>query len=98
MPRPRREPPPRRPAAPPPAPDLVRAVERVGDRWVLLIVAALLDGPLVWFVPGAAVGVPGLLVLLFIALQAAGAMAWVPAVRRMSGDSAPSQRRRRPRA
>ena len=61
-------------------------------------VFALLDGPLVWFVPGAAVGVPGLLVLLFIALQAAGAMAWVPAVRRMSGDSAPSQRRRRPRA
>ncbi len=25
--------------------DLVRAVERVGDRWVLLIVASLLDGP-----------------------------------------------------
>ena len=28
-----------------PAPDLLRAVDRVGDRWVLLIVAALLDGP-----------------------------------------------------
>lgn len=38
----------RAPAARPgggPPPDLVRAVERVGDRWVLLIVAALLDGP-----------------------------------------------------
>jgi hypothetical protein len=59
-------------------------------------VFALLDGPLVWFVPGAAVGVPGLLVLLFIALQAAGAMAWIPAVRRMSGDPVPVRRRRRP--
>lgn len=28
-----------------PEPGLVRAVERVGDRWVLLIVAGLLDGP-----------------------------------------------------
>jgi hypothetical protein len=59
-------------------------------------VFALLEGPLVWFVPGAAVGVPGLLVLLFIALQAAGAMAWLPAVRRMSGDPVPVRRRRRP--
>jgi len=25
--------------------DLIRALERVGDRWVLLIVASLLDGP-----------------------------------------------------
>jgi membrane protein implicated in regulation of membrane protease activity len=57
---------------------------------------ALLDGPLVWFVPGAAVAVPGLLVVLFIALQAIGALAWVPAVRRMSGDPVPIQRRRRP--
>jgi hypothetical protein len=59
-------------------------------------VFAMLDGPLVWFVPGAAVGVPGLLVLLFIALQAAGALAWIPAVRRMSGDPVPIRRRRRP--
>ena len=38
---------PRRRPAPPTGPngDLVRAVERVGDRWVLLIVASLLDGP-----------------------------------------------------
>lgn len=28
-----------------PEPDLLRALERVGDRWVLLIVAGLLDGP-----------------------------------------------------
>ncbi len=59
-------------------------------------VFALLEGPLVWFVPGAVVGGPGLLILLFIALQAAGAMAWIPAVRRMSGDPVPIGRRRRP--
>lgn len=59
-------------------------------------VFALLEGPLVWFVPGAAVGVPGLLVVLFIGLQAVGAMAWIPAVRRMSGEPVPIQRRRRP--
>lgn len=46
---PGRAPRPRRGSAPSdgggPAPDLLRAVDRVGDRWVLLIVAALLDGP-----------------------------------------------------
>lgn len=50
MPRPGPDPRPRArgPTGPSPAalePDLVRAVERVGDRWVLLIVASLLDGP-----------------------------------------------------
>jgi hypothetical protein len=56
-----------------------------------LDVLALLDGPFVWFVPGAAVGVPGLLVIAFVALQAIGALAWIPAMRRMEGDD------RRPR-
>ena len=56
-------------------------------------VLAMLDGPFVWFVPGAAVGIPGLLVLLFVALQALGALAWIPAVRRLGGDDD----RRRPR-
>ncbi|WCO65810.1 helix-turn-helix domain-containing protein [Iamia majanohamensis] len=41
---PRRRPPPGPPAVRP-DPMLVRAVERVGDRWVLLIVAGLMDGP-----------------------------------------------------
>lgn len=58
-------------------------------------VFGLLDGDLVWFVPGAAVGVPGLLVLLWIALQTAGALAWVPAVRRMGADPMAARRRRR---
>jgi hypothetical protein len=58
-------------------------------------VVGLLDDPLVWFVPGAVVGVPGLLVLLWIALQAVGALAWIPAVRRMSGEPLAARRRRR---
>jgi hypothetical protein len=58
-------------------------------------VVALLDAPLVWLVPGAVVGVPGLLVLLWIALQAVGALAWIPAVRRMSGEPLAARRRRR---
>ena len=58
-------------------------------------VVALLDAPFVWLVPGAAVGVPGLLVLLWIALQAVGALAWIPAVRRMSGEPLATRRRRR---
>lgn len=45
MPRPRRSPTEASPPARQPEPALVRAVERVGDRWVLLIVAGLLDGP-----------------------------------------------------
>jgi hypothetical protein len=58
-------------------------------------VLALLDDPFLWFVPGAVVGVPGLLVLLWIALQMVGALAWVPAVRRMSGEPVAAGRRRR---
>jgi hypothetical protein len=74
--------------------DIERGTSSIG---VGTEVFALLDGPLVWFVPGAAVAVPGLFVLLFVALQALGAMAWVPAVRRMSGeDPLPLRRRRRP--
>jgi len=48
----------------------------------------LLAGLEIWAVPAAVIGGPGLLVLLWIALQAAGAMAWVPAARRLrDGDS-----------
>jgi hypothetical protein len=39
----------------------------------------------VWFVPAAVIGAPGLLVLLWVALQTAGTLAWVPFVRRMRG-------------
>ena len=51
-----------------------------------LDILALLGTPFIWMVPGAIVGGPGLLVLLFVALQAMGALAWIPAVRRMGND------------
>lgn len=41
-----------------------------------------------WSVPLAAVGVPGLLVILWVALQSFGAMMWIPAVRQMRGSRA----------
>lgn len=47
----------------------------------------------VWFVPAAAIGVPGLLLIVWVALQTAGVLAWIPAVRRMRGDD-PGRRRR----
>lgn len=47
----------------------------------------LLDGEIVWFVPAASVALPGLLVILWVVLQAMGALAWIPAVRRMSDES-----------
>jgi hypothetical protein len=93
-------PPPAPPAPPGPAEEIGRVAplpeSQTSSIGIGTEVIGLLEGPLVWFVPGAAVGVPGLLVLVFIALQAAGAMAWIPAVRRMSGDPVPVRRRRRP--
>lgn len=46
----------------------------------------LLGGIDVWAIPGLVVGVPGLLVILFVLLQAAGALAWIPAIRRLRGE------------
>jgi hypothetical protein len=45
----------------------------------------LLGSPQVWFVPAAAIGAPGLLVLLWVLLQTVGTLAWIPFVRRMRG-------------
>jgi hypothetical protein len=47
---------------------------------------SLLAGIETWAVPAATLGLPGLLVMLFVALQATGALAWMPAVRRLRGD------------
>lgn len=47
---------------------------------------ATLEGLGVWAIPGAVVGGPGLAVILWVAIQAGAAMAWVPAVRRLRGD------------
>jgi hypothetical protein len=46
----------------------------------------VLDGFDTWSVPAAVVGVPGLLVVLWVALQTVGALAWIPAVRRLRGN------------
>jgi hypothetical protein len=40
----------------------------------------------IWIVPGLLLGVPGLLVVAFVILQAVGALAWVPAIRRLRGE------------
>lgn len=47
--------------------------------------AGLLNGTTVWLVPTATFAIPALLLFLFVALQAVGALAWVPAVRRLGG-------------
>lgn len=47
-----------------------------------------------WAVPAAVMGGPGLLVLLWIALQAAGATLWVPAARRLRDDDPRTRPRR----
>ncbi len=46
----------------------------------------LLAGIEVWSVPAATLGVPGILLLVWVALQAGGALAWIPAVKRLRGD------------
>jgi hypothetical protein len=46
-----------------------------------------------WLVPGAVIAGPGLLVLLWLAIQVAGGMAWLPAARRVRGTE--DDRRRR---
>jgi hypothetical protein len=63
--------------------------------------ASLFAGIETWAVPAATLGLPGLLVMIFVALQAVGALAWMPAVRRLRGDDeegGPDRRRRRHRA
>jgi hypothetical protein len=42
-----------------------------------------LGGVDVWIIPGLLLGVPGLLVVLFVVLQAGVATAWLPAIRRL---------------
>jgi hypothetical protein len=72
-----------------------RGAEATGaDTDVGVELFGLLDADFVWFVPAASVAVPGLLVILWVLLQTVGALAWIPAVRRMSNE--PGDRRRRP--
>lgn len=52
----------------------------------------LLAGAPVWVVPVATIGGPGLIVLLWVALQAGGASIWIPAARRLRGEERRSNR------
>jgi hypothetical protein len=54
----------------------------------------LLEGDYVWFVPAASVALPGLLVILWVLLQAIGALAWIPSVRRMAEEKGAEPRGR----
>jgi hypothetical protein len=47
----------------------------------------LLGGIDIWAIPGLIIGLPGLLLIAFILLQAVGALAWIPAIRRLGSDS-----------
>jgi hypothetical protein len=67
-----------------------------GDFGTGLDMLALLDNPFTWFVPAAVVGLPGLVVILFVALQAIVAAAWIPAVRRLGEHDDRPRRRPRP--
>ena len=44
-----------------------------------------IDGISVWAIPGAIMGGPGLLVILWVLIQTGAALAWIPAVKRMRG-------------
>jgi hypothetical protein len=66
-----------------------RGAEATGaDVEVGLELLGLLDTGYVWLVPAASVALPGLLVILFVGLQAAGALAWIPSMRRMEEERA----------
>lgn len=45
-----------------------------------------IDGITVWAIPGAIMGGPGLLVILWVMIQTGFAIAWIPAVKRMRGE------------
>ena len=54
----------------------------------------LFGGVEIWAVPAATIAVPGLLVLIWVVLQTAGAVVWIPAVRRLRGEDGPRDRKR----
>jgi len=58
----------------------------------------VLAGLEIWAVPAAVIGGPGLLFLLWVAFQTAGATIWIPAARRLRDDDRSKARRERVRA
>lgn len=60
---------------------------------VLSGLSALSFGGVEWLVPGLVLTVPGLLIVLVVLLQVAGALAWVPVARRRLGGADDTVRR-----
>ena len=52
----------------------------------------MLGGVEIWSVPAATLAGPGILLIIWVGLQAVGALAWIPAVRRLRGDDEPAPR------
>ncbi len=52
---------------------------------IALAALSLLGNEFVWFVPGVALGVPGVLLVLLLLVQAIGGAVWVPITRRLLG-------------
>jgi hypothetical protein len=71
---------------------LARGVGNGADPGISVDLPGVLDLNYGWLVPAAPVAVPGLLVILWVFLQAMGALAWIPSVRRMADESAAPHR------
>ena len=80
------------PAATPPddsgtgAVQMVLTPEQEETGLLALAAASVLAGASVFAVPAAVLGGPGLLIILFVVLQAVGALGWIPAVRRLRSE------------
>jgi hypothetical protein len=77
----------------PPSSQAPRVAPDPGEISVGAGTLTVLDGIGTWSVPAAVVGVPGLLVVLWVALQTVGTLAWIPAVRRLRGDRGARRKR-----
>jgi hypothetical protein len=55
------------------------------DGDVQIVNVSVLAGIAIYAVPAAALALPGVLILVWLALQTLGALAWIPAVRRLGG-------------
>jgi hypothetical protein len=65
--------------------DLSIVIDGEATTGLALGALGLLGDTQVWFVPGAAFGVPGILLIGWVVIQAGGAFAWIPAIRRLRG-------------
>ena len=80
--------PPSPPGAPTPNRRGIATVAFDEARGVSIDLASLadFDGLGTWAVPAYTLGLPGIIVVLWVGLQALGALAWLPAMRRLRGD------------